>query len=296
MVETVTQIAHLSRTTIITNGMCIILCSKTGKQQTAVDNYRPVSLTSMVVKSLERLIHNHIMSFLYDNKLLCDNQHGFRPLRSCETQLLQLVHEWLSILDERGSVDAVFLDFAKAFDKVSHPHLLLKLQHYEIKGQLLEWISDFLTTRRQRVVIDGHSSGWSEVSSSVPQESILGPLLFLVYINDFPLAVKCNCGIFTDDSILHRKVTSESDCEDLQTDLHSAYDWCNSWLVTLKSEKSKGLHLSRSKDPYHHEYWLSDKSLSAVDHHKHLGVWLESSLSWDYHINYVCAKANTVLG
>ena len=203
--------------------------------------------------------------------------------------------EWLSILDERGSVDAIFLDFAKAFDKVCHPHLLLKLQHYGIKGQLLEWISDFLTTRRQRVVIDGHSSGWSEVTSGVPQGSILGPLLFLVYINDFPLAVKCNCGLFADDSILHRKVTSESDCEDLQTDLQSAYDWCNSWLVTMKSEKSKVLHLSRSKDPYHHEYWLSDKPLSAVNHHKHVDVWLESSLSWDYHINYFCAKANKVL-
>ena len=95
---------------------------------------------------------------------------------------------------------------------------------------------------------------------------------------------------------LYRKVTSESDSEDLQTDLQSAYDWCNSWLVTLKSEKSKVLHLSRSKDPYHHEYWLSDKPLSAVDHHKNLGVWLESSLSLDYHINYICAKANKVLG
>ena len=181
-------------------------------------------------------------------------------------------------------MDAIFLDFAKAFDKVCG-----------IKGQLLKWILDFLTTRRQREVIDGHSSGWSEVTSGVPQGSILGPLLFLVYINDFPLAVKCNCGLFADDSILHRKVTSESDCEDLQTELQSAYDWCNSRLVTLKSEKSEVLHLSRSKDPYHHEYWLSDKPLSAVNHHKHVDVWLESSLSWDYHINYFCAKANKVL-
>jgi len=126
--------------------------------QTAVDNYRPVSLTSVVVKSLERLVNNHIMNFLSDDKLLCDNQHGFRPLPSCVTQLLQLVHEWLRILEERGSVDAIFLDFAKAFDKTSHPHLPLKLQHHEIKGQLLNWITDFLTTRRQRLVVDSHSS------------------------------------------------------------------------------------------------------------------------------------------
>ena len=130
----------------------------------------------------------------------------------------------------------------------------------------------------------------------MPQGSFLGPLLFLVYINDFPLAVKCNCGLFADDSILHQKVTSMSDCEDLQTDLDSAFDWCNSWLVTLKSEKTKIPNLSKSKDPYHHEYGLPDKPLSAVDHHKHLGVRLESSLSWDYHINYICGKANKVLG
>ena len=111
----------------------------------------------------------------------------------------------------------MFLDFAKALDKVSHSHLLLKLQHHGIRGQL-EWISDFLTTRRQ----SGHSYGWSEVTSGVPHTSILGPLLFLVYINDFPLAVKCKCGLFSDDSILHRKVASASDCEELQTDLHSA--------------------------------------------------------------------------
>ena len=193
-------------------------------------------------------------------------------------------------------MDAIFLDFAKAFDKVSHPYLLLKFQHYGIKGQLLEWISDFLTTKRQWVVIDDHSSGWFEVTSGVPQGSILRPLLFLVYINDFPLAVKCNCGLFCWRQYSSSESYFRVGLEDFQTDLHSAYDWCNSWLVTLKSEKSKVLHLSRSKDPHHHEYWLSGKPLSAVDHHKHLGVWLESSLSWDYHINYICAKANKVLG
>ena len=110
------------------------------------------------------------------------------------------------------------------------------------------------------------------------------------------LAVKCNCGLFADDSILHRKHYFRVGLWRSSNWPPNAYDWCNSWLVTLKSEKSKVLQLPRSKDPYHHEYWLSDQPLSAVDHHKHLGVWLESSLSWDYHINYICAKANKVLG
>ena len=109
---------------------------KSGKNNLE-DNYRPISLTSVVVKTLERLIHKHIMKYLIDFQLLNDNQHGFRPSRSCVTQLLQLVHEWLQALDKLGSIDAVFLDFAKAFDKVSHAHLLYKLECYGIKGQIL---------------------------------------------------------------------------------------------------------------------------------------------------------------
>ena len=130
---------------------------KSGKNNLA-DNYRPIPLTSVVVKMLECLIHKHIMKYLTDFQLFNDNQHGFRPSRSCVTQLLQLVHDLFQALDKLGSVDAVFLDFAKAFDKVSHAHLLYKLECYGIKGQILIWLRDFLTSRRQRVVIEGQAS------------------------------------------------------------------------------------------------------------------------------------------
>ena len=124
----------------------------------------------------------------------------------------------------------------------------------------------------------------------------MGPLLFLVYINDFPLASVTVDSLLTTVFFIGKLLQSRIVKIFKLTSKVPMTAWCNYWLVTLKSEKSKVLHLSRSKDPYHHEYWLSDKPLSAEDHHKHLGVWLESPPSWDYHINYICAKANKILG
>ena len=173
---------------------------KSGKNNLA--DYCPISLTS-VVKTLERLIHKHIMKYLTDFQLLNDNQHGFRPSRCCVTQLLQLVHEWFQVLGKLGSVDAVFLDFAKAFNKVSHAHVLCKLECYGIKGQILNWLRDFLTSRKQCVVIEGQASDWLSVTSGVPQGSIPGPFLFLAYINDLPYSVTCNSDLFADDTVLH---------------------------------------------------------------------------------------------
>ena len=188
------------------------------------------------------------------------------------------------------------MDFAKAFDKVSHAHLLYKLECYGIKGQILSWLGDFLTSRKQRVVIEGQASDWLTVTSGVPQGSILGPLLFLAYINDLPYSVTCNSDLFADDTVLHRHIENRSDCVLLQEDLTSASEWCKSWLVTLKTEKCEVLHITRKKDPIRCQYSLNNLLLPEVDHHKHLGLWLEPSLSWDYHINSICAKANKVLG
>ena len=120
-------------------------------------------------------------------------------------QFLQLVHDWLSVMQKRESVDAVFLDFAKAFDKVSHSHFIQKLHLYGIHGQITSWIEDLLTARQQRVVVGGETFNWLDVTSGVPQGSILGPLLSIIYINDLPSSVTCHAEIFADDSVIYRR-------------------------------------------------------------------------------------------
>ena len=164
-------------------------------------NYRPVSLTSQVCKVLESIVRERVIEHLNSNNLLSEEQHGFREGRSCLSNLLTTLEDWTSILDDKDCVDVAYLDFSKAFDLVSHKHLLLKLKNYGINGQIGNWIKAFLENRKQRVVIRGHKSDELDVLSGVPQGSVLGPILFLIFINDLPKCTTCPCCLFADDSI-----------------------------------------------------------------------------------------------
>ena len=206
------------------------------------ENYRPVSLTSVICKLLERLIKDHMVDFLVKHKLLNSSQHGFLKARSCLTNMLCFLEEITKWIDVGSPVDIIYLDFQKAFDKVPHQRLLLKLKAHGIGDSITDWIEQWLTDRRQRVVVDGEVSNWKPVLSGVPQGSVLGPILFLIYINDLDDSITSNVLKFADDTKLFRKVNTDGDKQHLQNDLDRLVKWSEKWQMLFNFGKCKCLH------------------------------------------------------
>ena len=178
-------------------------------------NYRPVSLTSVICKILESIVRDHIIKYLKINEIITPSQHGFVRKRALDADAV----------NKGKSVDLVLLGFAKAFDNVSHEKLLLKLEAYRINSILVRWVKGFLSNRRQRVVNEDNSSKWVDVTSSVPQESVLEPLLFTIFINDLPENIKNQCKLYADDCKLIGVVENEGDLEQVQVDIHKLQLW-----------------------------------------------------------------------
>ena len=256
-------------------------------------NYRPISLTSICCKLQEHIIHGNIMAHLDKHKILSDDQHGFRKRRSCETQLIITLNDLAKGLNSKQQIDAVLLDFSKAFDRVPHKRLLLKLQFYGIRGEVLQWISAFLTGRTQRVLIEGQSSSTSLVTSGVPQGTVLGPLLFLVFINDLPAMASSTTRLFADDCLMYRTIQDTSDAEALQADLDKLQQWEQDWLMDFNPSKCEVITITNKRSCIPFTYTIHNEILNKTSCAKYLGINITNNLSWRTHVDKVCKKANS---
>ena len=205
-----------------------------------------------VSKIFEKLVFNHILNYLRLHSVITAKQSGFIPGDSCVNQLLHITHKIYQELDKNNSVRAVFLDFTKAFDKVSHKGLLYKLSRCGIKGNMLRWMKDYLSDRMQKVILNGKSSSWKKITAGVPQGSVLGPLCFLVYINDIVENINSHIFLFADNASLFRTVDEVSLHEDtrlLNEDLNRISLWANQWKIIISIPKTIAMIFSRMKQP-----------------------------------------------
>ena len=255
-------------------------------------NYRPISLTCILSKIFEKLLRNHILEYV--SRSIVEQQHGFLPGRSCVSNLLECMDIVSDAISEKnGAVDILYLDFQKAFDSVPHERLLYKLQSYGIRGKTLSIIADFLDQRTFRVRVGGVFSESFPVTSGVPQGTVLGPLLFILFINDLPSGMKSFVSLFADDLKLVTKVSLHSIA---QEDLDTLCKWEKDWLLkfNVKDGKCKVLHIGPNNPQY--DYMMNGSNLPKVKSEKDLGVYTCDDLSWGLHIRKAVNKAKSVIG
>ena len=268
---------------------------KKGERYNA-ENYRPISLTCIASKIMEHILTKHIMKHLESNNILYKLQHGFRAKHSTETQLLTFVHDLYKNLRDNMQTDVIVMDFAKAFDKVPHKNLIHKLKEYGIGGYINQWIVSFLHQRQQRVVCEGEMSSWTPVTSGVPQGSVVGPILFLVYINDLPAKLQSKVRLFADDTIIYMSVTNEGDAVTLQKDLKLLEEWEAKSHMSFHPDKCNVLRVTRCRKPLVYDYVLHNQPLEGKDAVKYLGVIVHHKLSWNEHICNIVKKAISSIG
>ncbi|MCG7868088.1 MAG: reverse transcriptase family protein [Candidatus Thiodiazotropha taylori] len=256
-------------------------------------NYRPISLLSCLGKLMERCIHKHISNYLKQNNIITPFQSGFQSGDSTINQLVYLNDTFLNALDKGKEVRIVFCDVSKAFDRVWHKGLLFKLKSVGFSGDILEWFSSYLSNRRQRVCFKGTSSSWVHINAGVPQGSILGPTLFLIFINDIVKNVRTNIRLFADDTSLFKIVDCPINAAiELNIDLKNIYNWAREWLVDFNATKTVSLIVSKKRTkPIHPELTMANSKIKEVNQHKHLGLIFSNDATWSNHIKVISEKA-----
>lgn len=275
----------------------VVPVHKKGDRLAAV-NYRPISLISSSCKMMEHIICSELNNFLDNRNVLTSFQHGFRKGLSTTTQLASTIHDFAQILDRGSQVDVLFIDFSKAFDKVPHCQLLFKLEKLGLPHGLVNWIAAYLSRRTQSVRIGDSTSPRLPVTSGVPQGSVLGPILFLIYINDLVSVIDPSVSVrlFADDCIIFKEITSSSDQLLLDHSLKSIISWCDEWKMELNSSKTVLLRVTKKKQPFEYMYKIEDTPVSLKHECKYLGVTISDTLTWSSHITNVCSSASRKLG
>ena len=266
-------------------------------------NYRPISLLPIFGKMLEKLMYDSLYSHLVSCKLLNPNQSGFRPGDSTVNQLLSITHTIFKAFDCNPPLDvrSVYLDISKAFDRVWHDGLIYKLKRCGVSGQLHSLVESFLKNRKQRTVLNGQCSDWGDISAGVPQGSILGPLFFLVYINDLTVDLKCKVKLFADDTSLFTIVQDPNTAAcDMNHDLELISQWAHDWKMSFNPDARKQavevIFSRKNKAVDHPVIIFNNTPVKEVDEHKHLGMFLDSKLSFSSHIKEVISKTRKGIG
>ena len=262
------------------------------------EQYRPVSLTSHIMKVFERVIKKSLMSHLIENQKFNKGQHGFVPGRSTQTQLLAHYNDIYEALMEGKRVDTVFLDFAKAFDKVDHKILLEKVRNHKISGKLGKWIEEFLKDRKFRVVANGCMSDEEDVVSGVPQGTVLAAILFVIMISDIDENIKsCIVRSFADDTRVNKKISSDEDKNRMQEDLESIYKWANDNLMKFNDKKFEQMtHGTLDNVTIEHYKSPSGDEIQIKETAKDLGVFASNDLMFKEHIDKIVTSSRMVMG
>ena len=258
------------------------------------NNYRPISLLNITAKVCEKLVFKNLFNYIKNNNLITSHQSGFVPGDSTVNQLVYMYNLFSKALNDKKDIQLVFCDQSKAFDKVWHPGLVYKLQTFGITGSLLQWFKSYLGNRRQRVTITNSLSSWGNINAGVPQGSILGPLLFLVHINDIIDGIESQIKLFADDTSLFVTVDNDVDrCRlQLNRDLERIDKWAKSWLVTFNPEKTKSLYITLKQNINPPALVFNNHQLETVEAHKHLGITFNANLSWKQHVDNIYTAAN----
>ena len=257
-----------------------------------VCNYRPISLTSVACKIMERVIVQHLLSYLYQHGLISRQQHGFLLRKSTTTNLLETINDWTLAIDGRDGVVTAYIDFAKAFDSVSHPKLYHKLQGYGISGSMLAWIKDFLSARFQCTRVGDSVSTVEYLISGVIQGSCLGPILFVLYINDIVQLFDecCTCKLYADDLKLYMHMKSPDCATMFQKHLDKLVVWSKHWQLKIAYKKCSIMQLGNTiNNPV---FYLDSDILTNVDTVKDLGILVDCRLKFECHINKIVARAS----